>query len=208
MVGLTEILEILKAREQRRVEIQATDLSDFDYFTHTDGRLWMKRDLQPTLIANPSTRTVPQYMDGDEFKTKQQAVVFDDDAVGFAEDAIFAAPGRIEVLQIFAEATMSAVAANRNITVQVSHIATQIPVIPWDLMVTSAILLTADQDGSITFPGRSDTIWTNDNTVIAAVADENIIPLFLEEEDLIICQSDNDQLGDILGVSVWYRTAE
>ena len=184
------------------------DLFDNPRITDFKGDVRVKPYYTPTLLFNPVTRTAPQIIDGDEVKTKSQAVTYNDEAIGLAENAVFLAPGRIEVVQIFAEAAMSAVVANRNISVLITHVAAQIGVVPWNLMETSAILLTADQNGSIFFPGRSDTTWTNDNTVIAAVANENIVPLFLEEDDSIITQSDNDQIGDTHGVTVWYMTAE
>ena len=208
MDAMDRLLQILEARERRRVRVQAARLTSIDHFTDTEGYLWVKRDVVAASLFDPNTRTFPNAWDVNQLKTKQQAVTYDEDAVGLAEDATFIAPGRIEVLQIFAEGAMSAVVANRNISVLIAHVAAQIGVLPWNLMETSAILLTADQNGSIFFPGRSDTTWTNDNTVIAAVADENIVPLFLEDGDFIICQSDNDQIGDVLGVTVWYRTAE
>jgi len=110
---------------------------------------------------------------------------------------------RLTIVGLHADAGMSAVVANRNLNITIG-----IPVMASSIILTlvtsSTILLTASQNGAFFFASHPYH-FTNANAVNAIVADENPLPMTFEAGSTFAIESDNDQVGDLMGIELWYK---
>lgn len=181
-------------------------LFDEAHFADNDNRVKMITTLNGvvlvTLDADGKVVNVDPFDVDSGLKVSEKIFKTPQETAG-AGTATITLTERLEIVGLHADATMSAVVANRNINVVVT-----IPVIVSGVVLalvnSSSILLTASQNGGFFFPSNHSH-WTNDNTVVARVADENPFPMTFESGSAFQIVSDNDQVGDLMGIELWYK---
>jgi len=183
------------------------DLTGSDHWSGSGLRPRIGKTISPIIFvgidSNDKPVGVSAFDTNGQLKVTAADIFKTDPVTAGAATAAITLTERLSIVGLHADATMSAVAANRNLNVTIG-----MPVIVSGALLTlvssSTILLTADQNGAFFFASHPYH-FTNVHGTNAIVADENPLPMTFEAGSTFSIASDNDQVGDEMGIELWYK---